>query len=113
MKIKTMFVLIMTILFITTLGIAVENRGDQNKELFGGDRGKVSFPHRLHQDKLGGCNDCHSVFPKERGAIESMKKKGSLKPKEVMNKVCIKCHKAKKQAGEKAGPLTCSKCHVK
>jgi len=113
MKLKTLFVFVIAVFFITTLGVAVENNGDRTKELFGGDRGKVSFGHRLHQEKLGGCNDCHSVFPKERGAIESMKKKGTLKPKEVMNKVCIKCHRADKRAGKKTGPLICSKCHVK
>jgi len=113
MKFKTIFIFIITVFFITTLGIAVENNGERNKELYGGDRGKVPFPHRQHQNKLGGCNDCHSVFPKEHGAIENMKKKGTLKPKDVMNKQCIKCHKAEKQAGRKSGPLTCSKCHVK
>ena len=30
-----------------------------------------------------------------------------------MNKICIKCHKLKKKAGEKAGPTKCSQCHVK
>jgi len=113
MKIKTLLVFIIAVFFITTIGVAIENKGDRTKELFGGDRGKIPFPHREHQDRLGGCNNCHSVFPKEHGAIEDMKKKGTLQSKEVMNKQCIKCHRAEKKAGRKSGPLTCSKCHVK
>ena len=113
MKFKTLFVFIVAVFFITALGVAVENKGERNKELFGGDRGKVPFPHRQHQTKLGGCNDCHSIFPRTHGAIEDMKKKGSLKSKEIMNTVCIKCHRAEKKAGNKSGPLTCSKCHVR
>lgn len=113
MKFKTVLIFILAVFFITALGIAVENKGESTKELNGGDRGNVPFPHRLHQNKLGGCNDCHSVFPKEPGAIDSMKKKGTLKSKDVMNKQCIKCHRAQKQAGKKSGPLTCSKCHQK
>lgn len=113
MRIKTLLIFIAAVFFITSLGIAVENKGTETKELFGGDKGKVPFTHRLHQEKLGGCNDCHSVFPKAQGTIEDMKKKGTLKAKEVMNKVCIKCHRADKKAGKKTGPLTCSKCHVK
>jgi hypothetical protein len=42
-----------------------------------------------------------------------MKAQGKLKPKHVMNKMCIKCHRAEKKAGNPSGPLTCSKCHVK
>lgn len=113
MRTKTLLIFIIAVFFMTTLGIAIENKGTNDKDLFGGQNGKVPFPHRLHQNKLGGCNDCHSVFPREQGAIENMKKTGTLQAKEVMNKLCIKCHKAEKQAGNKSGPLTCSKCHVK
>ncbi|MBW1643252.1 MAG: cytochrome c3 family protein [Deltaproteobacteria bacterium] len=113
MRTKTLLVFLIAVFFITAIGVAIENKGERTKELFGGDRGNVSFPHHLHQDKLGGCNACHSVFPRTHGSIGDMKKKGTLKPKEVMNKQCIKCHRAEKKAGRKSGPLTCSKCHVK
>lgn len=112
MKSKTIVSFIIAVLFVATLGIALENKGEPNKNLYGGDRGKVPFPHRQHQNRLENCNDCHSVFPQEDGAIEEMKKNGTLKPKQVMNKQCIKCHRAEKTAGKKSGPLTCSKCHV-
>ena len=113
MKIKILLVFIIAVFFITTIGIAVEDKGTKEKELFGGTRGKVPFPHHQHQNKLGGCNDCHSIFPKTDGAIEDMKKKGTLQSKKIMNTVCIKCHRAEKKTGNKSGPLTCSKCHVK
>jgi DNA-directed RNA polymerase subunit RPC12/RpoP len=30
-----------------------------------------------------------------------------------MNTKCIQCHKAKKEAGEEAGPVDCKQCHVR
>ena len=82
-------------------------------ELEGGKRGKVPFPHHQHQNKLVDCKICHDAFPQEKGAIEKLKKAGKLKPKHVMNKQCTKCHKEKRRAGEKTGPITCKQCHIK
>lgn len=79
----------------------------------GGERGKVSFPHQLHQTVLGDCNICHDIFPKKIGSIRELINKNELGKKEVMNDHCIKCHRERKKAGQKAGPTTCSKCHVK
>lgn len=92
---------------------ADQNKGSKTIELDGGTKGKVDFPHRRHQDKLDDCQRCHSVFPQEPGAINQLKARGDLKKKYVMNKLCVKCHKIEKKAGRKAGPTTCSKCHVK
>ena len=89
------------------------NRGPATIDVDGGSRGKVPFPHAQHQDRLTDCNVCHSAFPQETAAISKMKTKGSLKPKQVMNTQCIKCHKAEKKAGKPHGPLTCSECHVR
>lgn len=90
-----------------------ENRGDPEIVISGGKRGDVYFPHQQHQQNLVDCNICHAVFPKEKGAIDKLKAMGELQPKQVMNKQCTKCHKEKKQAGEKAGPTTCTSCHKK
>lgn len=92
---------------------ATENQGTENLELEGGKRGKVPFPHRQHQKNLGDCQICHSVFPQESGAIEQLKSQGSLKKKYVMNKLCTKCHKVNKRAGQPSGPTSCKKCHIK
>jgi hypothetical protein len=92
---------------------AMQDKGAPQITIDGGERGAVNFPHHLHQDKLGDCNTCHSYFPQEPHAIEKLKEEGKLVRKQIMNKLCIKCHKARKQAGEVAGPVTCSKCHHK
>jgi hypothetical protein len=110
---------ILLVVFMLVVGGAValsssqEDRGAAQIELQGGTRGKVPFPHHLHQEKLVDCQICHAVFEQKSGSIEELKAHGKLKKKHVMNKLCTKCHKQKKKAGEKSGPTTCSKCHVK
>ncbi len=93
--------------------IAIENQGAAKISLDGGSRGLVPFPHHKHQNVLKDCQACHTLFPQEQGGIKRLKEEGKLVKKQVMNKHCIKCHKATKQTGAKSGPTTCSKCHVK
>ncbi|MDJ0816241.1 MAG: cytochrome c3 family protein [Desulfobacterales bacterium] len=95
------------------VSMAAENLGAEKLELFGGKRGKVPFPHHQHQKNLDDCQICHSVFPQKTGAIEKLKAEGSLKKKYVMNKLCTKCHREKKKAGQPSGPTSCAKCHIK
>jgi hypothetical protein len=90
-----------------------QDKGASKIELNGGKRGDVSFPHHLHQEKLGDCQICHSIFEQKSGSIQALKSQGKIKKKYVMNKLCTKCHKEKKRAGEKSGPTTCTKCHIK
>ena len=99
--------------FISTIGLAVENKGAEKIQIDGGSRGAIPFMHHAHQDRLGDCNVCHAMFPQEPQSLARLKESGQKKPKDVMNKLCIKCHKAEKTAGNKAGPTTCSKCHVR
>jgi len=99
--------------FISTIGLAVENKGAEKIQIDGGSRGTVSFPHHTHQDSLGDCNVCHAMFPQEPQSLARLKESGQLKPKGVMNKLCVKCHKAEKKAGNNAGPTKCSKCHIR
>jgi Class III cytochrome C family len=98
---------------VATMGLAMENKGTANIQIEGGTRGSVPFPHRIHQDMLGDCKICHAVFPQEAQSLTRLKNEGQLKPKEVMNKQCVKCHRTEKKAGNKTGPTTCSKCHVR
>jgi hypothetical protein len=110
-KIVIFFSSIVLMLFsIAALGM---DKGEENKDLFGGSRGKVPFPHRLHQENLDDCNVCHGIFPQVSGSIEDLKSKGKLEKKQVMNKLCVACHRTEKRAGNKGGPTTCSKCHVR
>lgn len=113
MKARIIMSIIVMIIFAGATAVAVQNQGAKDITLDGGKKGKVDFPHHLHQNATGGCNACHDLFPKTAGIIKDFKKQGKLKKIQVMNKICIKCHKLKKKAGEKAGPTKCSQCHVK
>ena len=92
---------------------AQTEKGSAQMSLHGGSRGPVPFNHADHQNRLQDCLFCHGLFPQEKGSIEKLKAGGELKKKQVMNKLCIKCHKAEKTAGKTAGPLTCNQCHVR
>ena len=92
---------------------AAENRGAEQITLSGGNRGNIAFPHHLHQSRIADCNACHATFPQQAGAIDDMKRDGKLAPKQVMTKLCIKCHRDKKAAGEESGPTACNECHRK
>jgi cytochrome c-type protein NrfB len=89
----------------------VENPGAPEMMLEGGSRGKVPFPHLRHQSALKDCSVCHAAFPQEKGGIDTLKAQGVLARKEIMNKQCIKCHKAQKGSAQPGGPITCSECH--
>jgi len=100
MKSKTVVILIVFgILFSVAMAVAF--------------KGNVYFPHHMHQDNIKDCNVCHNLFPQQAGVIQDLKNLEKLKKKQVMNKKCLKCHRAKKKAGEKTGPTSCSKCHLK
>ena len=93
--------------------VQTQNQGAAEIVLDGGTSGNVHFPHRQHQEKLRDCAICHSVYPQKAGSIEELKAQGKLVKKEIMNTQCLKCHKEKQRAGEKAGPTTCTTCHIK
>lgn len=111
------FILLMIALVMeAALAISVagtDNNGAEEMTLDAGKKGAVWFPHRQHQDNLGDCMHCHSVFPKEAGAIQKMKAEGALKKKQVMKKVCLSCHRKMKKMKKPAGPTSCKKCHLK
>jgi hypothetical protein len=92
---------------------AVENKGAENISLDAGEPGVVLFPHHRHQNALQDCKICHELFPQEKGSILKLKNEGQLAKKQIMNKLCIKCHRAEKQAGKPGGPTTCTQCHVR
>jgi hypothetical protein len=99
--------------FSTGVAFAEPNNGAKEIVIPSGNQGDVKFPHHQHQQTLTDCMTCHELFPQQAGAISDLKQKGTLAQKQVMNKLCVKCHKAKKEAGDKSGPIACSQCHVK
>lgn len=110
---KKAIVVGVSVLSLVVVGHAfAENMGAESMVLKGGKMGDVNFPHKLHQDKLGDCEVCHSLFPKEAGAIEKGIAAGSLKKKQVMD-TCKACHKKTKDEGKEAGPTSCKGCHKK
>jgi hypothetical protein len=117
MKVKLFLILISMAAIIVgssiAVSLAIENQGAGKIELMAAKGAKFPFPIVSTRKKLGDCEICHSVFPQEAGAIEDLKEQGKLKKKYVMNKLCTKCHKEKKKAGQQSGPTTCSKCHIK
>jgi len=106
-------VILIFIILISAVGFAVGNQGAAEMQLDGGTRGVVPFPHQAHQNRLNDCNICHAVFPQEPQALIKQKQAGKLKPKWVMNKQCVKCHRSEKKAGNPSGPTSCSKCHIR
>jgi hypothetical protein len=114
---KRIFGLLIALVFVTAATAALcmteQDKGAKDISLAGGKRGNVPFPHHLHQEKLVDCQICHVVFEQKSGSIEALKSQGKLKKKHVMNKLCTKCHKETKKAGEKSGPTTCKSCHIK
>ena len=117
MKLK-LFVVLISITVIcagamAASSTATQNKGAENIIIKGGKRGNVHFPHRQHQERIKDCQICHTKFPQKAGSIEALKAEGKLKKKSVMNKLCTKCHRQKKKAGQKSGPTTCKKCHIK
>lgn len=112
-RIKFSVAIAAMVIFGAAFVIAAENRGGETLKVDGGSKGIVSFPHKTHQDQLKDCNICHSVFAQEMGVIKTLKEKKELKGKQVMNDLCIKCHKDYKASGKTSGPTTCSGCHTK
>jgi hypothetical protein len=106
-------ILFVAAILIWGVGHSIAETGKGSKEIVipGGSQGNVKFPHHMHQESLKDCMLCHDLFPQQAGVVQDMKQKGTLVQKQVMNKQCLKCHRDKKDAGEKSGPVVCKGCH--
>ncbi len=113
MVIKTVFIIVVTVLTVFSAAFSTQNPGAENMILEGGKTGDVPFPHKLHQESQTGCDTCHHLFDQESGSIERLKSENILRAKQVMNIQCLKCHREMKKAGKPTGPVTCNTCHVK
>ena len=102
---------VMCLFIAAAVNAAAPGEGAAELELEGGRFGDVPFPHRQHQDTLTDCTVCHEWFPQSKGSIEKLKSEGTLKPRDVMNKLCLKCHRDLKRQGKASGPTSCTTCH--
>jgi hypothetical protein len=90
------------------------NLGAETMTLDGGSQGKVFFPHKQHQkDDPDSCRACHDLFPQEKDGITLMIGEEKLKARQVMNSLCIKCHREAAKSGKPSGPRSCNACHQK
>ncbi len=102
---------ILGILFVYVL-ICVASSPNENIIIKNDKKGNVPLPHVLHQEVLGDCNICHSMFEQKPDSILLLIAQGKLKKKQVMNH-CRNCHKSMRKEGKKTGPTKCSACHQK
>lgn len=112
MKTALFLTIMLAMFLVASAAVSDQNKGAATIVIRGGSNGNVSFPHQEHQNALGNCNLCHSLFPQNSGSIEKLKTEGRLKKKEVMEK-CRTCHRQKADKGEEAGPTSCKGCHQK
>ena len=109
---KTAVSILIALIVAIPVYLCAANQGAEKIILDGGASGKVNFAHRQHQNNLGDCKVCHTLFPQEKNAISQMRKKGSLKKREAMNQ-CVNCHKDLKKQSKPSGPVSCRGCHIK
>ncbi|MBW1784021.1 MAG: cytochrome c3 family protein [Deltaproteobacteria bacterium] len=112
MKTTLFFTIMSAVFLITSVAVCDQDKGAATIMLQGGSSGNVSFSHHRHQNALGNCNLCHSLFPQNAGSTEKLKAQGKLKNKEVMEQ-CRTCHRQRADRGGKTGPTGCKGCHQK
>lgn len=101
------------VLTVCMNGFAETGRGAAELVLQGGIQGDVPFPHRRHQqDEPSNCQKCHALFPQVKNGIALSKQAGKINPMQVMNRLCIKCHRETAITGNPSGPRSCSVCHA-
>ena len=102
---------------VAVLNAATPGETDNGAEeimINAGSKGSVFFPHREHQKTAAiACQVCHELFPKEPGSISRLKGEETLKPRQIMNNLCISCHRKTAAAGKPSGPRSCNICHPK
>lgn len=90
-------VIMMMLLTFVGANIAVAANTGAEVMTFENKKGTITFPHKAHQEKLGGdCSKCHEGTPGEFGV-----------DKNFGHKTCKACHK------KMDGPTKCNGCHKK
>ena len=90
-------VIMMMLLTFVGANIAVAANTGAEVMTFENKKGTITFPHKAHQEKLGGdCSKCHEGTPGKFGV-----------DKNFGHKTCKTCHK------KMDGPTKCNGCHKK
>jgi len=92
--------IVITLLVLVAFAGSVFAAGPEVIELKA-SMGKVTFPHKMHQEMLKDCKKCHAKGP---GKIAEL-------GKDWAHKTCKGCH-AEGFNGKK-GPTACKDCHKK
>lgn len=112
--IKTGIACLVFVFALCINGFAETGTGAEEIVLDGGKLGEIRFPHRQHQcDEPPNCQRCHDLFPQVKNSIALSKQEGTLDPRQVMNGLCITCHREAAEAGKPSGPRSCTVCHEK
>jgi hypothetical protein len=99
---------------IAATAFSSQDKGRKTIKLFGGEKyGPVFLDHHAHQAIIPDCQTCHKSFAKEQGAIARAMQSGKLEPKRIMNGTCNKCHRVKKEDGQRTASIKCKDCHKK
>lgn len=111
--------ILVLISFMTSLIIISAAKDTAVKEIIiirGEKKGDVSFNH-LHHTQLPDvkCTDCHHKFEKPDNYQSCRKchgiKTDIAKPVKAFHKVCMECHRTKKDNPKT--PKKCKDCHIK
>ena len=97
------------IFFLLTLAapVTAEDQGPPEVKL-PAKLGTVTFPHRVHQERIGNCQTCHHKGVEAgacRGCHDIVKR--APQGKDAFHKVCRGCHE------DQGGPTQCNGCHVR
>ncbi|MBE0596362.1 MAG: cytochrome c3 family protein [Desulfuromonadales bacterium] len=70
--------------------------------------GTVTFPHAVHQERIGDCRTCHHQGV-EAGACHSCHDIDTQPPKakDAFHGMCVGCHR------QQGGPVNCNGCHTR
>ncbi len=107
--------------FILSILIASGVLAAKDEIEFDAPNGKVTFPHKQHNDTLKiECIKCHHTWkPDEasgklcRDCHKAASEGGTPSLKDASHKNCKGCHDEAKKANKPTGPTGCTQCHVK
>jgi len=107
---KKLTSLVLTLFVVAIFSAVVSAEMKDTYEFKGGAMGKVTFPHKAHQEMLKDCKICHhkDEAGKEQGCPTCHTNDSKVKMKDAAHNSCKKCH-----TEQGKGPKACKDCHKK